>query len=122
KTLCEKFIGMGVGTVALSMGAEGALFVSRDEALYAPGLKVNALSTVGAGDSLTGAFAYALDNGMPLRAAAALAVAASAGAVMTEGTKPPGRETVDKLAEDVVFRRVKGDSPCRGLGRIAPRS
>ncbi len=46
--LCRRLIEMGAGLVALSMGGDGALFVSQNEALFAPGLKVRVLSTVGA--------------------------------------------------------------------------
>ena len=103
-TLCRELTARGVGIVALSMGAQGALFVTRGEMLYAPGLPVKALSTVGAGDSMVGAMAYALNMGnMDFRSAAKLAVAASAGAVTTRGTTPPSRETVNKLLELVTF-------------------
>ncbi len=101
--LCRRLIERGVGMLALSMGAEGALFISREETLYAPGLSVVALSTVGAGDSMVGAFAYAMSGGMSFRDAAALAMAASAGAVTTEGTKPPDRKTVDALLKRVIL-------------------
>ncbi len=101
--LCRELIARGVGALALSMGAEGALFVSEAEAFYSPGLKVKALSTVGAGDSMVGAFVFALSRGMSFRDSAALAMAASAGAVTTEGTKPPDRETVYEFIKQVAF-------------------
>jgi 1-phosphofructokinase len=91
---------------ALSMGAEGAIFVSPEETLYAPGLRIKALSTVGAGDSMVGAFAYAAQKNMGFRDAAALAMAASAGACTTEGTKPPSRETVETLLKQVKFEGI----------------
>jgi len=99
--LCRQLLDKGVQMAAISMGAEGAFFVTKNESLYAPGLKLNALSTVGAGDSMVGALAYAFSNGMSLREAAALSMAASAGAVTTEGTKPPSRTLVDTLINQV---------------------
>ncbi len=104
--LCRELVGRGIDRLTLSMGAEGALFVSREETLYAPGLKVDVRSTVGAGDSLVGAFAYAQSCGMSFRDSAALAMAASAGAVTTEGTKPPSKAVVDDLMKRVVFAQV----------------
>lgn len=101
--LCGRLLDMGIGSVALSMGADGALFVSRGEVLHAPGLRVKALSTVGAGDSMVGALVYAFAGGLDFKSAAALAMAASAGAVMTEGTKPPNCETVDGLLKQVIL-------------------
>jgi 1-phosphofructokinase len=103
--LCRRLIGKA-GRAALSMGAEGAVFVSQEETLYAPGLKVKALSTVGAGDSMVGAFAYAAQKAMGFKEAAALAMAASAGACTTEGTKPPSREIVDALLKQVKFEEI----------------
>ncbi len=104
--LCRRFIESGVGLVALSMGGEGAMFVSKYEMLFSPALRVKVLSTVGAGDSMVAAFAYAFGKGMSLREAAALAMAASAGAVTTEGTKPPDRGTVDKLLKQVRLESI----------------
>lgn len=100
--LCERLIETGVGRVALSMGADGAIFVSPDEALFSPGIEVQVKSTVGAGDAMTGAFAFAFERGMNFRKSAALAMAASAGAVTTQGTHPSERRTVDAL-----LRRVR---------------
>jgi 1-phosphofructokinase len=97
---------MGIGHVALSMGADGALFLGGGKAFYAPGLAVEARSSVGAGDSMMGALAFAAERGMAWEEAAALAMAASAGAVTTEGTKPPSRELVDELLGKVELRAV----------------
>jgi 1-phosphofructokinase len=103
--LCRRLTGK-TGRAALSRGAEGAIFVSAEETLYAPGLKIRALSTVGAGDSMVGAFAYAAQKAMRFRDTAALAMAASAGACTTEGTKPPSRETVEALLKQVKFEQI----------------
>lgn len=102
--MCRELLALGVGSMALSMGADGALFATSDEILYVPGLPVRVCSSVGAGDSLVGAMAFAASRNLPWRDAARLAVAASAGAATTAGTKPPDRELVDRLAEQVVFK------------------
>ena len=102
--LCENFIDMGVKSVVLSMGAGGALFVSQNEkTLYSPALKVDACSTVGAGDSMVGAAAYAQEKGMSGKDAAALAMAVSAGTVTTRGTKPPEGEVIEGLLKQAMF-------------------
>ncbi|MDR1664487.1 MAG: 1-phosphofructokinase family hexose kinase [Clostridiales bacterium] len=106
--LCRRIVAEnGVKAVALSMGAEGALFVSREEIWYAPALPVKVLSTVGAGDCMVGALAAAVFyGGTDLRDAAALSMAASAGAVTMEGTKPPGLEWVEELRKRVVLESI----------------
>ncbi|MCL2580718.1 MAG: 1-phosphofructokinase family hexose kinase [Oscillospiraceae bacterium] len=101
--LCRTLTARGIGMVALSMGGQGALFVSREETLYAPGLPVKVRSTVGAGDCMVGGFAFAREAGMGFRDAAALAMAASAGAATTPDTTPPSREAVGDLLKLVTF-------------------
>ena len=46
------YIDRGVEVVAVSLGADGAIILRGDEALYAPKLSVEVKSTVGAGDSM----------------------------------------------------------------------
>ena len=104
--LCLRLIDKGIGMVALSMGAEGAMFVTGKDKLYAPGLKVKVLSTVGAGDSMVGAIVYAAAKNMDIKDTAAIAMAASAGAVTTQGTKPPCRKTVNELVKLVEFQKI----------------
>lgn len=104
--LCRGFIDGGIGRMAVSMGKDGALFVSADDAFLCPGLDVKLHSTVGAGDSLVAGMALGEARGLPWREAAALALATSAGAVTTEGTKPPSRDLVESLVRQVRFIEV----------------
>ena len=104
--LCRQLVERGIKTVNLSMGKEGALFVTGQKTLYAPGLKINAASTVGAGDSMVAAALYGFYQGMSLRDIAALAMAASAGAAATQGTNPPSRKAVNELLEQVSFQEL----------------
>ncbi len=104
--LCRKLLDLGVGKIALSMGGEGALFVDASRAFHAPALQVEVNSCVGAGDSMVAAIAYAAVTGMQWQEAAALAMAASAGAVTTIGTKPPSRDLVDQLVKQVQLRSL----------------
>ena len=56
-------IADGVERVVVSMGGDGALFVSADGAYRAEGLRVPVGSTVGAGDSYIAGFTYGILNG-----------------------------------------------------------
>ena len=105
-SLCRRLIGKGIKIVALSMGEQGAIFVTKQENLYSPGVKVNTVSTVGAGDCMVGAMVHALSLGMPIKDMAALAMAASVGAVKTQGTNPPSRETFAEILRQVKFQNV----------------
>lgn len=87
----------GTGTVALSMGEKGAFFTGEGYKVFSPALKVQVHSTVGAGDAMAAALAFAWEKKLPYEEMICLCMAASAGAVTTEGTKPPGRSLVDEL-------------------------
>jgi len=106
KQLCSKLIDKGIELVTVSMGKNGAVFVTKKEAFYTPKLEVYASSTVGAGDSIVGALAYGLEQKMPLESVIKLSVAAASGAVMTQGTKAPSKELVEQLKENVTIEKV----------------
>ncbi len=99
--LGKQLLDQGIGFAAISMGSEGALFISRNETLKCPGLQVKTHSTVGAGDAMVAALAYGWEQKLSFRDCASLGMAASAGAVTTVGTKPPAREVVDELLRQV---------------------
>ena len=93
----------GIGTVVVSLGVGGALFVTADIALYGQGLDVEVQSTVGAGDSMLAAFACGAERRMPFRDTCALALAFSAAAVTTPGTQPAEMDVVNALLRQVVL-------------------
>ncbi len=103
-TLCQELVhSKNVGMVALSLGHEGAIFVTKEQCAVAPGLRVNASSTVGAGDSMVGAVAHAFAKKMPFEDTVRLAMAASAGAVTTQGTKAPSLACIKDLLGQVTL-------------------
>jgi 1-phosphofructokinase len=109
--LCLKMRAKGVKKIALSMGADGAMFVNgknekNENSLYAPSVPVEVRSSVGAGDSMMAALAFAAERRMSWEDAAALSVAVSAGAVTTVGTKPPERKLVDELLKQVQLKPI----------------
>ena len=87
----------GVRFVAVSLGADGALFVGESGAWRAEAIPVNVLSTVGAGDAMMAALAFGFDAGMPVEEACRWAMAASAASVTVSGTQSPARELVESL-------------------------
>lgn len=97
----QQILDRGIGMIAVSLGQLGALFLTKDQVLRCPGLKVEAHSTVGAGDAMVAAISYGLNGKLSIEECAKLGVAVSAGAVTTLGTKPPKRELVDELVKKV---------------------
>ena len=96
----------GVTRVVISLGERGALYLRRNEVLYAEGLSVPVGSTVGAGDSVVAALAYADSLGMSDEDAVRLSTATGAANVMCSGTQPAEREAVEKLLPQVKIRRI----------------
>ena len=99
----EALTDAGIGMAAVSMGAEGAVFLEKGNRIFCPAIPVKACSTVGAGDAMAGALAYAWENGMGMEDKIRLCMAVSAGAVTTQGTKPPSKELAEALKSRAVF-------------------
>jgi len=104
--LCCFLLCRGIKMVALSMGGGGAIFANKSGVWKSPGLDVQVRSTVGAGDSMTGALVYGFGQGLQDEQCFALAMAASAGACTTEGTNPPNRALVNKLLGRVRMEKL----------------
>lgn len=96
----------GIETVAVSMGKSGAMLVKDGYEVKCPALSVKAHSTVGAGDAMVAALAYAWDQKLDNEQTVRMCIATSAGAVTTIGTKPPTRELVDELMKQVVIEEI----------------
>ncbi|MDF2615143.1 MAG: 1-phosphofructokinase [Clostridia bacterium] len=90
-----------IEVIVISRGEHGCVVVTKDETLMIEGLKVPVKSTVGAGDSMVAALAYALNNKDSLKEAITLGVAASAASVMQEGTIMGEWDTIQSLKEKV---------------------
>ncbi|MCX7828086.1 MAG: ribokinase [Thermanaerothrix sp.] len=95
----RKLLDLGVKGVVLTMGSQGARFVSpyQDGTVEAP--KVEVVDSTGAGDAFMGAFAVMICEGRPMDEAVLAGVAAGSLACLREGAQPsmPSREQVLKL-------------------------
>lgn len=100
------FLHKGVEHVVVSMGAMGAMYVGAALTLYAPAVKVEARSTVGAGDAMVGGLLMGLQQGNDMVQAFRCGVAAGAASVMTEGTQLIRAEDFEKLLSQVKLQEV----------------
>jgi 6-phosphofructokinase 2 len=99
---CRKLIEDGrVKIVALTLGEDGSLLVTADQAFRAEPMKIEPVSTVGAGDSFVGGLVAALASSEPLDQAFRIAVAAASAAVMSPGTELCREEDVQRLLPQV---------------------
>lgn len=96
----------GITKIVVSMGGEGALYVTEERTVYAEGLKVPVGSTVGAGDSVVAALAVAEEAGMSLEEAVRLSTATGAANVMCSGTQAAEYSVIEELMPKVVFHNM----------------
>lgn len=99
---CRKLIKDGrVQAVALTLGEQGAILVTADQAYRSQPLAIEPVSTVGAGDSFLGGLVSALASGKTLPDAFRVAVAAGSAAVLSPGTELCREEDVLRLLLEV---------------------
>lgn len=102
----RRLLESGISEIVISLGGDGALFVSEDGCYYAEGLPVAVKSTVGAGDSVVAAAAYGQAKNLTREARIQLAVAMGAASVMQSGTQPPEAQLVWELAQQVKIAKL----------------
>lgn len=94
----RNMIGRGAARhVLVSLGAAGAMLVSRDGAARFAPVPVPPGSGVGAGDAMVAGVAVGLTRGWTLVESVRLGVAAGAAMLLTPGTAPCTREDTDRL-------------------------
>ena len=102
----REIVSAGVETVVVTMGAEGALAATGAETLFAPSLPIDAVNTVGAGDTMVAGLMTAFGAGADLAEALRMGVAAAAASCMTEGTQLLERSAYEALLSRVEIRKI----------------
>ncbi|MBP8146006.1 MAG: ribokinase [Inhella sp.] len=97
--LAQALRARGPAAVLLSLGADGLVWADEQGLMHLPARRVQAVDTVGAGDTLVGALVTALAEGQGRDAALAFAQAAAALAVSRPGVQDamPRRAEVEQL-------------------------
>lgn len=98
--LAQKLLQKGTSLVAVSCGEAGAVFVSEEGTVRAPGIQTTVKSTVGAGDAMVAALSHGLHEQLKLEDMVKLAVASGTATVMSYGNQP-AREDVERLLQIV---------------------
>lgn len=100
KEAAKKIIAQGgAEIVAVSLGPQGAVLVTKDEYEYIPAPNVAKKSTVGAGDSMVGGMVWALSQNKSLKDVIRWGVACGSAATMNEGTQLFKFEDANRLFE-----------------------
>ncbi|MBO5939268.1 MAG: 1-phosphofructokinase family hexose kinase [Clostridia bacterium] len=96
----------GIENVMISLGSKGALLVSDEGVFSARPPRIEALSTIGAGDSSIAGFLAATAEGCSAKDCLCRAVAYGTAACLTEGTKPPRPEDVARVMDEIVVEQM----------------
>ena len=100
------FVRLGVEHAVVSMGEMGAMYVSADKTLFAPALRVEIKSTVGAGDAMIGGMLLGYEREKDMARAFSYGIAAGAASIMTAGTQLIVREDFERLLDMVKIQEV----------------
>lgn len=104
--VAEEIRQKGVENVIISAGGEGAVFACREGVFVAEPPEINAVSTIGAGDSTIAGFLAAIVKGEGLTDAFRNAVAAGTAACCEAGTNPPKAELAKQIRQKVKLQKV----------------
>ncbi|MGF1642047.1 MAG: 1-phosphofructokinase [Thiotrichales bacterium] len=100
----RELLARGLGCVVVSMGEQGALFLTASECLHAQPPEIEVKSTVGAGDAMVAGFIAGQLRGLSLADSARLATASALGALTQLGPRLPSAETIASYMQQVVVR------------------
>ncbi|BCS89887.1 1-phosphofructokinase [Pseudodesulfovibrio sediminis] len=98
--------GEGIETVAVSLGARGALFLEGSDALMSSPPTIDPVSTVGAGDAMIGGLVAGMALGMPMEDRVRLATALSAATVAQSGPSLESLDMARALESQVVINTI----------------
>ena len=103
----RRLTARGVRLVVVSLGAEGAMFVTQHQVIHAalPALRVT--STVGAGDAMVAGIMAALREEAGLERLACLSTSFAAGKLTLAGPNLPPRGQIEALGADVQLQIVQ---------------
>jgi 1-phosphofructokinase len=104
--LAARLAPRGIRSALVTLGAEGAVHVAAGGAWFAPAPRIDARSTVGAGDSSLAGFLLAVTEGAEPERALAQAVAHGAAAASLPGSAVPTRAQADASA--ITVTRIRG--------------
>lgn len=91
----------GIENAMISLGEKGAVLVTENAAVGAIPPAINALSTIGAGDSTIAGFIAAYSEGKDTAEILRTAVSYGSAACLLEGTTPPTKENVAEIYKNV---------------------
>jgi fructose-1-phosphate kinase PfkB-like protein len=90
-------------SLVVTLGDEGALVILPDKAYHVPVVKVDVVSTAGAGDGVLAGIAAGLSKGWPAEEGIRLGIAMAGAVCMQLATADCRKEDIDRLIPQVQF-------------------
>jgi tagatose 6-phosphate kinase len=102
----ERMREAGAGAVCVSLGKDGLLYVGPEGAWQVRPPRVEAVNTVGSGDSLVAGFTAGLLEGLPVPEALRLGVACGTANALTSGVASPRAADIERIRPQVSVKQV----------------
>ena len=102
----KALVDKGVGMAVVSMGSNGAIFVTKDRVLRGRCPKVSVVSTVGAGDAMMAALAHYTAAGCSLEETARRSIAVASASVTCDGSQPAELDKILPLIDKVTIEQL----------------
>lgn len=99
--------GKGIPTVVISRGAEGSLMSCAEGVFAAHVPKIDAVNTVGCGDSMIGGFCVGISKGMSMAECLKYASAVSSAAAMTPYTGYFEKKDMEDLLDRITVEKIQ---------------
>ena len=90
----------------ISLGGDGAVWVSEYGTIVAQSPKIEVLSTIGAGDSMLAGFIDGMVNGLDKSQVLKRAIAYGSASCMQNGTLPPQKKDVENLEKIIIVQEI----------------
>lgn len=103
---CKKIINEGVKVVVTSLGAEGALLVSENSAYKALPVSVNAINTIGSGDSMVAGISTGIAKELDIFDCFRLGAACAASNTEFIGIGIIDNERVEQLKKEIIIKKI----------------
>ena len=103
----QKLYGRGIPYAVISLGSEGALLACSEGVFHGKVPRLDAVNTVGCGDSMVGAFAVAMERKYTSKEALKFAVATAAAAALSPRTGYFERQVQERILNQVEIKRIE---------------
>ena len=103
-SIAQSFYEKGVENVVISLGGDGAVWVSENGTIVGQNPKIEVRSTIGAGDSMLAGFIDGTAKGLDKLEILKRAIAYGTAACMQEGTLPPKKQDIEELEKNIICK------------------